>query len=284
MKDIGGGFGGAGIAAEEEDRSALLSGGGAEAGDEIGAGDALRERRSLQFAGPDQGHSVGDDEIGLGEDGGEMEIAARAAEVIDVGRHDDAAAAGAETIEKIVDAALFGDGVDGYAVQDDAREGRRGSWRGGDGFGRGGKRGGGGGHGARLPLNVALTHVHFAPAFCPGGRSSLQIPRRVKTNVPLPRRSEAVFRSSLAFHAPGSDKRRTHERREAICSFMLRKATDKWVHESRRMTANGTSSGAQCPRQSFIDASFERHNKRRGRIFRFNRLAQMGSRGEAAFH
>src|SRR4051794_16321152 len=52
----------AGSATQQVDRSIVRAGGRAEGGNQAGAGHPLRQWRALEARGPDQRHTVGDDE------------------------------------------------------------------------------------------------------------------------------------------------------------------------------------------------------------------------------
>jgi len=111
-EDGRGGLRGAGCAAEKVDGAPALGGGRAEVGDQIGTGDALRQRGALEPAGPDERHAVGDNEAGLRAERRKRGVRDEPAEEVEVGGDDPAAAACVEFVEDVVDALAFGDGVE----------------------------------------------------------------------------------------------------------------------------------------------------------------------------
>jgi len=122
LQASGSGVRGAGIAAQQEDRAAVTGGGGAKAEDEVGPGHALRQGLTGEFAGPNKGHSIGDDEVRGGAAGAEVGVVAKAAKVVEVVRHDPATASGAELASDEVDALGLGQGVEPGVEQTDARD------------------------------------------------------------------------------------------------------------------------------------------------------------------
>ena len=63
---VSGALGGVIGAAQEEQRESSLGGGGADARDQVRPAHALRQRHTLQVAGPDDGHPVGHQDLSLG--------------------------------------------------------------------------------------------------------------------------------------------------------------------------------------------------------------------------
>src|SRR5882762_9853414 len=81
FENFGGLLSGAFVATQQVDRAALLAGGSTEAADEARAGHALRQRSALDSRGPDQRHSIGHDQCGVGIDRSEFSIASEASQM-----------------------------------------------------------------------------------------------------------------------------------------------------------------------------------------------------------
>ena len=168
-QDLGRALGGSFGTTKKENRFSPACCGGAQAGDQVGSGDPLRQRCPLQPACPDERHSVGDDQIRLGDQRAKMQVPHASAQVIQIGRHHHSAVTGIQLFQNEVQALGFGDRVQFDAVQVDRRQPAVGPAA-GPSFGVG--KGGGGcqrrdGPGIRavlmVPGDVAVSQIHTRP-------------------------------------------------------------------------------------------------------------------------